>query len=93
MVEKTKDWLNNFVEKNAWSMLIVIIGMACFYATVNATLEAQAKDIDDLESAIVNIVQNQKDIIVLQQQQQTVDRDIVEIKDSLKDIKNAMGLL
>lgn len=93
MVEKTKDWLNNFIEKNAWSILIVIVGMSIFYANVSATLKAQAKDIDDLESAIVNIVQNQKDIIVLQQQQQTVDRDIVEIKDSLKDIKNAMGLL
>lgn len=89
----SRDWLNNFVEKNAWSILAFILIFVVSYTTIQTKIEAHDTRLTKLEEAFLIQAQNQRDIIVLQQQQKTNDENIKEIKTDIKEIKKAMGLL
>lgn len=86
-MKKKQDWLNLFVEKNIWSILAVIIGLAIFYNSTNFRIKAQDRRITILETAISDIVENQKKIIILTEHQKATDENIRIIKQDIKDIK------
>ena len=93
MSNKKKNRLNDFIRDNAVQILSFIIFVILFYSSTNNQLEAHAEAIGDAETNIDLIIQNQKDIISLQKDSEISAECIKEIKQSLRDIKNAMGLL
>jgi len=88
-----KNRLNDFIKDNAFQILSFIIFVILFYSSTNYRLDTHAKAIGDVETNIDLIIQNQKDIIGLQKDSETSTECIKEIKQDLRDIKNAMGLL
>ena len=93
MSNKKKNRLNDFIRDNAFQILSFIIFVILFYSSTNYRLDTHAEAIGDVETNIDLIIQNQKDIISLQKDTESSFSDITEIKQSLRDIKNAMGLL
>lgn len=91
-MKSKSDWLNSFVEKNAWSILALLVFMAVFYTSITSAVEAQDTRIERLENAIVDLVENQKAVIILQTQHENTEEDLAEIKSDLKDIKKNLGL-
>lgn len=89
---KTKDWLNEFIEKNVWSILILLATIIIFYTKVDTNIKAQDTRLDKLETSFSDVIQIQKDIIIIQQKQNNSVEDIGEIKGDLKDIKKALKL-
>lgn len=89
-------WLDDFIQNNAWSVIVAavaaVFSFAVFYSTINQKIQAQAKDIEDLQRAVLDIAQNQKDIIVLQQQTQNTTASINDIKNDVRDIKTALNI-
>ena len=80
------NWLNSFFEKNAWSILIAVLGMATILAALNFKVKANTDDIKTLEEVIIKVVVNQKDIIELQTNQRNIVDDINEIKSDVKEL-------
>jgi len=95
--QDTKDWTTKFFEKNAWAVIMLVASLLYFFggffSNNNAEISALAKDIDRIEQAIVIISENQDKIIVLQQQQTKTDDNIQEIKQDIRDIKQALNIL
>jgi len=87
-MQNKKDWLNNFIEKNAWGLLVALIGVAVAYAILNSEVKAQDKRINTIEAAQIMIVENQKDIIELQTNQTNDSKAIGEIKTDIGEIKS-----
>ena len=85
---KNNDWLNNFVEKNSWGIIIAIIGITLTYGLLRGQVLAQDERIHTIEQAQIVIVENQKSIIQLQTNQTNITEDIREIKE---DIKRLVG--
>ena len=94
---ETKDWTTKFVEKNAWAILMLIASLIYFvggfFPSNNAKIEAMSEDISRIEQAILTISQNQEKIIILQEKQNTTDANIIEIKQDIREIKNALNIL
>ena len=80
----TKDWLNNFVEKNSWGLLIALIGMTIAYTSLNIRVEAQEGRIQSIEEAQIVIIDNQQSIIELQVNQANLIQTVTEIKTDVK---------
>lgn len=85
-----KDWLNNFVEKNMWGIIMMIVAGSIFYATIRSEVRAMETKLQSVEDAIVGIVENQKDIIRIQEHEEVIQQDIKEIKEELKEIKKLL---
>ena len=85
MTEK-KDWLNNFFEKNAWGILVAVIGLVTVFTILRTQVFANSKDIKDLEEAIMIMTTNQQDIIELQTNQGNIQEDVKEIKEDVKTL-------
>ena len=80
------DWLNNFVEKNAWSIFIALIMVVLTYGNLVTRVKANEERINTLEEAQAGIVENQKSIINLQVNQANMASDISEIKLDIKTL-------
>jgi len=95
--QDTKDWTTKFFEKNAWAIVMLVASLLYFFggffSNNNAEISALAKDIDRIEQAIMIISENQDKIIILQQQQSKTDDNIQEIKQDIRDIKQALNIL
>ena len=85
--EDQKHWLNKFVEKNLWGILVTLIGVIVAYTTLNYKVKVQAQRIDNLQNCQKSIIDNQSNIIKLQIIQQRLVEDISEIK---KDVKTLL---
>ena len=85
MKDKT-DWLNNFIEKNAWGLLIALIGLTMAYTILKTKVQAQEERITNIEQAHIVIVENQQSIIELQVNQ-------VHLVDSVNEIKADVKIL
>lgn len=81
------DWLNNFVEKNAWGILAALIGISVAYATLTSRVSANEQKIENISQAQFAIIENQKSIIELQANQVNLKDDVNEIK---KDVKTLL---
>ena len=81
-----KDWLNNFVEKNLWSLLVVLVGLAVIYKGIIKDVQANRDSIDTIEEAQIEIVSNQQSIIELQVNQVNIAQDISDIKLDVKTL-------
>jgi septal ring factor EnvC (AmiA/AmiB activator) len=94
---ETKDWTTKFFEKNAWAIIIFVASLIYFlggfFPSNDAKIEAMSDDISRIEQAILNISQNQEKIIILQEKQNTTDANITEIKQDIREIKNALNIL
>lgn len=86
-----QDWLTQLIEKNAWAIIVAFVSIVIVYANLSSEIQAQAAKIDKLELAVSGIIDNQKSIIILQQQQQVTSEDLSEIKQDIKDIKRSLG--
>ena len=82
----TKDWLNNFVENNAWSLLVALVGVTVLYTVLQTKVAAQEERICSIEQAQIVIIENQKDILRLQVNQANLATDVAEIKDDVKEL-------
>lgn len=80
------DWLNNFVEKNAWAIFIALIMVVLTYGNLVTRVKASEERINTLEEAQAGIVENQKSIINLQVNQANMASDISEIKLDIKTL-------
>lgn len=85
---KRKDWLNEFVEKNLWAIIIVVAGLIANWTLTGSQVKANSNKIKSMEEAQIVIVENQKDIIELQVNQVNMAQDIGEIK---LDVKTLLG--
>lgn len=83
-IDKNKDWLNNFIEQNAWGLLIGLIAMTVGYTILRTQVQAQGDRIHNIEQAQIVIVENQKDILELQVNQANLVGDVIEIKGDVK---------
>lgn len=81
-----QDWLNNFIEKNAWGILVALIGVVIAYTLQNAKVQAQEEKIKSIEEAQIVIVENQRNILELQVNQKFLVEDVTEIKGDVKII-------
>jgi len=79
-----KNRFNNFIEKNLWIMLSTLVGITIVYTTISFKVEAQEDRIKTLEEAQIIQVENQKEIIKLQINQQN---NIDIIKEIQADVK------
>ena len=95
--QDTKDWTTKFFEKNAWAIVMLVASLLYFFggffSNNNAEISALAKDVDRIEQAIILISENQDKIIILQQQQIKTNENIQEIKQDIRDIKQALKIL
>ena len=85
-MKKQTDWLNDFIEKNAWSIIIALVGVAVAYTILSTQVKAQDHKIESIEEAQFVIIENQKSIIQLQTNQTNITHDIQEIKIDVKEI-------
>ena len=85
-MQQQKDWLNNFIEKNAWGLLVALIGMTVAYTVLKTQVQAQEDKIRTIEEAQIVIVENQKNILELQVNQKFLVEDVTEIKGDVKII-------
>ena len=86
------DWLNVFVEKNAWGILAFFIIFAISYTTLSEKISAQSERIDRLESTQQIMAENQRAIIILQEREKQTTQAIHEIQSDIKDIKRALNI-
>ena len=84
--EEQKHWLNKFVEKNLWGILVTLVGVVVAYTTLSFRVQIQAKRIDNIEECQKTIVENQKTIVHLQTIQNGLIEDISEIKEDVKTL-------
>jgi len=83
-MSKKIDWLNEFIEKNAWSLLVALILATTGYAFLKFEVQANEDKIHNIEQAQIIIIDNQKAIIKLQVNQDNLAQDINEIKEDVK---------
>ena len=84
--EEQKHWLNKFVEKNLWGILVTLVGVVVAYTTLSYKVKVQAQRIDNLQNCQKSIIDNQSNIIKLQIVQQRLVEDISEIKEDVKTL-------
>lgn len=82
------DWLNGFVEKNAWGMLLALTMVTIAYTVLKTKVEANEAKIKTIEQAQIVMVETQKAIIELQVKQANVEDDVTEIKQDVKKLLN-----
>jgi len=83
---KRKDWLNTFVEKNIWGIFIVIFSMIVFYGTITADVRANAKEIDDIDSTVMELQELFSRVVVLEEREKQLEEDVSEIKVDVKEL-------
>lgn len=86
--------MQEFVEKNLWQILLLLVGLAILYATIASQVRANDERIDGVErkqiefqAALIGITNNQTQILLLQQNDATLKDDIIEIKQDIREIK------
>ena len=82
----SNDWLNNFIEKNAWGLLLALIGMTMGYTILKVEVQANEGKIKNIEQAQIIIVENQKSIIELQVNQVHLTNKVNEISEDVKTL-------
>ena len=85
--EEQKNWLNKFVEKNLWGILVALVGVVVAYTTLSYKVKVQTQRIDNFQNCQKSIIDNQNNIIKLQIIQQRLVNDLSEIK---KDVKTLL---
>lgn len=85
-MQRQRDWLNEFIEKNIWAIIIVGIGIAINWTMVRSEVMANTNKIKTIEEAQFVVIENQKDIIELQVNQVNMAGDISEIKLDVKEL-------
>lgn len=83
-MKKTKDWLNSFIEKNAWSILVALVAVIIAYTLLSSDVKAQGQKIETLEEAVIEIANIQKDVIRIQTIQQNNVKNIEIIGEDVK---------
>ena len=86
MTDNKKDWLNNFIEKNAWGILLALIGVVIGYTILNTKVDAHDIRINNIEEAQIVITENQREIIRINAIQENVVDDVREIKEDVKTL-------
>ncbi len=84
--EDQKHWLNKFVEKNLWGILVALVGVVVAYTTLSYKVKVQTQRIDNFQNCQKSIIDNQNNIIKLQIIQQRLIEDLSEIKEDVKTL-------
>jgi len=74
MSEEKRDWLNTFVEKNFWGLVVAFVGAIIGYTGLKTTVSAHDVRLDRLESGFEKVAENQTAIVILQQQMLTLQQ-------------------
>lgn len=77
--KKNSHWLQNFVQANAWQ-IVILGGGALLLAS---QVKANTNDIDTLKGAVIGITNNQTQILLIQQEQDTTESVIKDLKDEM----------
>lgn len=83
------NWINNFIEKNAWAILSLLVFGGVFVTRVSA-LEQKMESLEDIQKSII---ENQKAVIEMKTRQDNFEKNFLELKEDIKDIKRAVGVL
>ena len=81
-----RHWLQVFIQDNAWSILVLVVGMSVFYATISARVQANEDKIKNIEQTQIVIVENQKSILELQVNHAHLTETVNEIKADVKTL-------
>lgn len=82
--------LIQFLQANAWSILVLIFVIGSFVAMTNfriSAIEAKAEDNSEKLEQLTDIVQR---IVVLEEHDKTIITDIQEIKSDVKEINSKL---
>jgi hypothetical protein len=82
---KTSDWLNDFVGKNIWGIILILAGAIVFYTSINLKVKA-------LEEQVTNATSLIERVIVLEERQKNEQKTLDEIKSDVKEIKNGLNI-
>jgi hypothetical protein len=89
MADNEKHWLQRFVEKNIWSLMILIIGGAI----VSNQVKVNAQDIKDINDKIDKTQALIERVIVLEEHDKSKDATLQTIGDDLKEVKSDVKVL
>jgi len=81
-----KDWLNSFIEKNTWSLILAFVGVIVTYTVLQGKVQAQDEKIKSIQEAQAVIVENQRAIIEIQTRQKNLIDDVAEIRTDVKTL-------
>lgn len=82
-MKQPTNWLDNWVNRNSWAILSLIVVLAVWGGVLSKRVEAAEKNIDDLKELITQVV-------ILQEQYKNTAVSISEIKTDIKEIKAAV---
>lgn len=85
-MKQKRDWLNNFFEKNAWGILVAMIGLVTVFTLQRSQVSANTDKIKELKDAVIQMTIIQGDIIKLQANQANMEEDVAEIKGDVKTL-------
>lgn len=86
----TRDWLNEFVSRNAWPLILLAGGAVVFYATITIRVEAAEASNRRINEKVEKLEMLVERVIVLEEQNKHEEQVLNEIKQDTKDIKKAM---
>jgi regulator of sigma D len=87
-----KNWIQLFIEKNAWQIIVLVGGMIIVYSTIANQVRANTSELDRITVLMDGIVENQTQILLLQKDSEVTHEDIMEIKDDIKEIKQFLNV-
>lgn len=80
-----QSWLERFIDRNSWPLILLIGTVVVFYTTTNIKVQALESQVADLK----NLVQR---VIILEEQNKHEDQTLGEMRQDVKDIKKQMEL-
>lgn len=83
-------WLQQFISKNAWGILAILVTVGFLYASTIGRVTALENEITSMRDIVAGINDNQTQILLIQQKQLDVDDDIEEIKIDIREIKDRL---
>lgn len=82
-IAQTDSWLDRWIGKNSWAILVMMITIAVWGATLASRVEAAEQKISKLEDLITRVV-------VLEEKDKGIAEALTEIKADIKEIKQAV---
>lgn len=75
--------LHQWFKKNLWGFIVVLVGFLITFTTIKVQVNANTRDIKDLKELVERV-------IVLEEREDFIFRDLQEIKADIKEIKQKL---
>lgn len=86
------NWLDVFVAKNSWPMIVALIGLIVWSVTLYAQVQITVQKVQAAEEKITEVQRLVERVIVLEEKDKGIASDISEIKDDIKLIQQTLGV-